>query len=255
MCGARVAALLAPVALIRGATAHGAVTIPPPREAIDGSLAPWNGSVPWPIPFDNPNWCAHPSASMAGKDPRNLTGSNGQACFWFSNGCGIGSPTCDGNSGQLVPCCSRKFRFNGTGAPPPFGQCNERGCIVPDSGAQLPDPNNPKLRPRGARGGKATNCDSELRTVNTAVDCGSKYDFWQFSPWRAPGSVPVIDACGVAGGRLPGQGNGAAGADYVNTTHAKLADKGSSLKAAPSGTVWLAGTDVEVAWTQKAWRA
>ena len=60
------------------ADAHGAVTIPPPREAIDGDTAPWNGDVPWPIPFDKPNWCAHPSAERAGKDKRNLTGSNGQ---------------------------------------------------------------------------------------------------------------------------------------------------------------------------------
>ena len=33
------------------ADAHGAVTIPKPREAIDGDTAPWNGKVPWPIPF------------------------------------------------------------------------------------------------------------------------------------------------------------------------------------------------------------
>ena len=123
----------------RQADAHGAVTIPMPREAIDGDTAPWNGKVPWPIPFgasspcpssgqrahqltelaraDNPNWCAHPSAEAAGKDPRNLTGSLGQACFWFSNGCGIGSPECDGNSGQLVPCCTRQTFFPATPAP------------------------------------------------------------------------------------------------------------------------------------------
>lgn len=40
----------------RDADAHGAVTIPPCREAIDGDTAPWNGKVPWPIPFDKPNW-------------------------------------------------------------------------------------------------------------------------------------------------------------------------------------------------------
>ena len=72
----------------RQADAHGAVTIPMPREAIDGDTAPWNGKVPWPIPFgasspcpsselkahqltdlvraDKPNWCAHPSAAAAG---------------------------------------------------------------------------------------------------------------------------------------------------------------------------------------------
>ena len=39
----------------------------------------------------------------------------------------------------------------------------------------------------------------------------------------------------------------------MNTTNAKLADKGSTLKPMPSGTVWVAGDDVEVAWVQKAW--
>ena len=41
---------------------HAAVTHPKPRQAIDGTLAPWNGSVPDPVPFDTPNWCAHSPA-------------------------------------------------------------------------------------------------------------------------------------------------------------------------------------------------
>ena len=43
---------------------HGAVTQPKPRQAIDGSIAPWNGSVPaYPIPFTGPNWCALPASA------------------------------------------------------------------------------------------------------------------------------------------------------------------------------------------------
>jgi len=63
---------------------HGAVTHPKPRQAIDGGLAPWSGLVPNPIPFTNPNWCAHPdpSAKHLSNDTRGLSGSNGQACFW-----------------------------------------------------------------------------------------------------------------------------------------------------------------------------
>lgn len=197
---ALVTAAAAAAVLFATADAHGAVTIPRPREAIDGDIAPWNGQVPWPIPFDNPNWCArtgvHPSAERVGKDKRNLTGSNGQACFWFSNGCGIGSPSCDGNSGQLVPCCTHKYMWNGTNgtSPPPFGQCNEHGCIVVNPDAKLPNPFAPRMRPKGATGGKPTLCSADLRTVNTAVDCGTDHDFWQFAPWRAPGSVPVLDS-------------------------------------------------------------
>ena len=65
------------IAMVYG---HGAVTHPKPRQAIDGTLAPWNGSVPDPIPFDTPNWCAAPDRNS--KDPRHLAGGNGQACFW-----------------------------------------------------------------------------------------------------------------------------------------------------------------------------
>ena len=36
----------------------------------------------------------------------------------------------------------------------------------------------------------------------------------------------MIDACGMAGGRYPGQGHGGAGADYMNTTLSKQAGGG-----------------------------
>ena len=63
------------------ANGHGAVTHPKPRQAIDGAISPWNGTVPqYPVPFDKPNWCEMPAADS--KDPRKLTGGNGQACFW-----------------------------------------------------------------------------------------------------------------------------------------------------------------------------
>ena len=75
-------ALLALAGLVATARGHAAVTHPKPRQAIDGVVAPWNGTVPDPIPFTTPNWCAHPDAGST--DPRKLSGSNGQACFWVS---------------------------------------------------------------------------------------------------------------------------------------------------------------------------
>jgi hypothetical protein len=60
----------------------------------------------------------------------------------------------------------------------------------------------------------------------------------------------VIDSCGSAGGRLPGQGNGGFGAQYVNTTNAKVGDLGSqTLKPRPTGVKWTVGVEYEVAWT------
>ena len=99
---------------------------------------------------------------------------------------------------------------------------------------------------------RATICDPRLRTININAPCGSLTDYYYYSPWRAPGSAPVLDPCGAAGGRRPGQGNGGAGAAYANTTHAKLADLGTTLPPRPSGTVFESNSVVEVAFTTSA---
>ena len=95
----------------------------------------------------------------------------------------------------------------------------------------------------------ATICDPRLRTVNTQAECGSAEDFYYYSPWRAPGSAPVIDACGAAGGRFPGQGTGGAGAQFQNSSFAKAGDVGSRLPATPPQATWRIGSLVEVGWT------
>ena len=67
-------------ALAGTAAAHSAMTIPQPRNAIDSDENPWGAGVPHPLPFEP--WCPIPSAAAVGKDDRNISGSNGQACFW-----------------------------------------------------------------------------------------------------------------------------------------------------------------------------
>lgn len=185
---------LASSALLGLADAHGAVTSPKPRNSIDGDLPPYNGAVPWPIPFDAPNWCAHPSAAMHGKDPRNLTGTNGQACFWFSNGCDIGSSSCDGNTGQVLD--RNHFVFTGKNGTVPSWAPDG---IVPDpkfagktAGYHYREaayrPKNLKFPERNAT------LPCHLRTLNTGSECGGPEDFWYYAPWRAPGTAPVIDS-------------------------------------------------------------
>jgi len=98
----------------------------------------------------------------------------------------------------------------------------------------------------------ATICDPNQRTVNTGAVCGAADDYFFYSPWRRPGSAPVIDSCGSAGGRIASQGNGGFGAQYQNTTHAKVGDLGSQLPHTPSGTTWESGATVEVSWTLQA---
>ena len=56
---------------------------------------------------------------------------------------------------------------------------------------------------------------------------------------------------GSAGGRFPGMGIGGAGAQYQNTTLAKIGQKGSALPPLFSGSqaTWKAGVAYEVGWT------
>ena len=49
-----------------------------------GDEKPWGGEVPHPLPFEP--WCPIPSATAAATDDRNITGSNGQACFCACGG-------------------------------------------------------------------------------------------------------------------------------------------------------------------------
>jgi hypothetical protein len=84
--------------------------------------------------------------------------------------------------------------------------------------------------------------------MNTQAECGSPEDIYYLSPWRAPGSAPVIDACGIAGGRNPWQGQGEAGASFQNSSVAKLGDLGSKLPPMTSQATWQAGSNVEVGW-------
>eukprot|EP00316_Scyphosphaera_apsteinii_P005353 CAMPEP_0119349492 /NCGR_PEP_ID=MMETSP1333-20130426/109577_1 /TAXON_ID=418940 /ORGANISM="Scyphosphaera apsteinii, Strain RCC1455" /LENGTH=263 /DNA_ID=CAMNT_0007362089 /DNA_START=323 /DNA_END=1114 /DNA_ORIENTATION=- len=77
---------------------------------------------------------------------------------------------------------------------------------------------------------------------------GSVNDSYRFNPWRAPGAAPVFDACGMAGGTVPSQ-RGPGDAVYAATQFATMGDLGShTLKQQPSGTVWTAGSAVEVSW-------
>ena len=85
-------------------------------------------------------------------------------------------------------------------------------------------------------------------TMNRGAVEGSADDSYRHSPWRAPGSAPTFDACGRAGGTSFAHA-GPGDAVYWNNSNASFGDLGSqALGPAPSGTVWTAGSAVEVAW-------
>lgn len=93
----------------------------------------------------------------------------------------------------------------------------------------------------------ATVNDPKWRTMNVHAKPGSAEDVYRFNPWRAPGTAPVKDACGIAGGS--DQVHLGDAAVFKKTEFAKLGDLASSvLPPLKTGVVWAAGSVVEVAW-------
>merc|ERR1712070_651043 len=164
-------------------------------------------------------------------------------------GCAIGCDECDGNTRGPIPtfqCVTGQSKDSCDVTPKPGAKISF-GPQAPICGPQAPAPRAPGTSMN------ATICDPIQRTANTAAECGSPEDYYFYSPWRAPGYAPVIDSCGTAGGRFPGQGAGGFGASYEDTAHAKIGWLGSKkLKPRPTGVKWAAGSEYEVSWTLQA---
>ena len=87
---------------------------------------------------------------------------------------------------------------------------------------------------------EATICDPAFRTVNVDAPCRSPTDFYQYSPWRAPGAAPMIDSCGVAGGVYQWQPAASAGGDYQNTANVRRGTALSgSISTVLTGLSWI----------------
>eukprot|EP00656_Telonema_subtile_P055338 TRINITY_DN8524_c0_g1_i1.p1 TRINITY_DN8524_c0_g1~~TRINITY_DN8524_c0_g1_i1.p1 ORF type:complete len:368 (+),score=53.53 TRINITY_DN8524_c0_g1_i1:157-1260(+) len=202
--------------LVATAVAHSNLIYPKPRNAIDSNDPRWhNGTAPdrWNCDNCDPAGDNRPCACRNGTDVCDI----GQTCLWMSVGCSIGCKECDGGI------------INGT-----------------STGA------NPNSLDRCGSGMKPTVNDPLHRTFNrecTGSCIGSADDWTKFNPWRAPGSAPVFDACGRAGGAshgTPGKGY------YLNTSFATLGDMGSNLPKQPTGAVWKVGSVVETMWSIRA---
>ena len=75
-------------------------------------------------------------------------------------------------------------------------------------------------------------------------------DYYYYNPWRAPGSAPVFDSCGMAGGSPLPVSNPQVGVRFQNTSLAQQGDLGSSvLPTRNTNTTWVAGELAEVSWT------
>lgn len=86
----------------------------------------------------------------------------------------------------------------------------------------------------------------KYRTTNIDGEWGGISDIWKFNPWRAPGTAPVFDPCGMAGGTWSEAFNAGA---YNTTKFAKQGDLGSKvLPKRPMGVVWKRGGEAAVRW-------
>lgn len=245
---------------------HAAISFPKSRNAIDGTIAPWTS---WKYPCDGDHKGVNCSINFCedGKDCQGscpisahkigsvneLNASNGQACYWFSNGCMVGCDECDGTHNHFghgfqtflyKGMTSQELIAKNITIQDPWNPTPGDMVLNPSVIKHLnitPNCANPTHKP--------TICDPKLRSMNTQAKCGTPEDIYYYSPWRAPGSAPVIDACGMAGGRHPGQGIGGAGAQYQNTSLAKEGEYGSKLPGMPPQATWKAGDSVEVGWT------
>lgn len=158
-----------------------------------------------------------------------LRAAAGQNCLWWNQGCSIGCAEC------ATDIIGPHGSAGGAGAHPDKIGFSKRFCNASyNSGGPAPMMNSTLPR--------------EAWTMNVHAIEGVEEDAYRFNPWRAPGYAPVVDACGMAGGKGPQQGIGG-DSSYTTTPLATMGDLGSKvLKPSVNKTNWKAGTSVEVAW-------
>jgi len=214
--------LLAAAMLVSG---HGALFIPPPRNAMDNILPEYSGGK---SPAQGCT-CTNGNGNHLQGCNRGLRDQgDGQSCMWWSQGCSIG---CE-------KCVTEIEGFDAfVGKPPQADKIGfrTRYCNSTFNSAGSPAPLINSTLPRHAW------------TLNIGAEEGSGEDSYQYNPWRAPGYAPVADPCGRAGGKGKKQKIGG-DSTFVDNKFAQMGDYGSKLPPSVNKTQWVAGTYVEVAW-------
>lgn len=158
-----------------------------------------------------------PSRSTGGIDVGTPNCAGG-CCLWFNNGAFIGCPKATGTDHVSKEDCP-----NPATPTIPFGD-SKYGTIFYD---------------------KFTYC------LMNPLDCAGMWikgfftDVETRNPWRAPGSAPVENPCGLnGGGYYPGP-TGTGGEAFFGF---KQGHKGTEVSPLLHETTWIAGSTVEVAW-------
>ena len=199
---------------------HGAVVSPLTRNAADR----------YPL---GPNLCLCANATPGTASARSTAGcANGQACYWYQQGCFIGCKTCDHVSGRVQAdiCKSGKQPTNNN---PQTCTVNRRNVGHPTLDIYR---HNPWRAPGSAPVVDSWYAPSISQHVHVSCTC-------------SPASIAACTCIsGLAGGTPWGWNMPEAG-DYVNTSIAHHGDFGSEvLPKSNSRTLWKIGGDAEVIW-------
>lgn len=201
------------LSLAAGVSAHGSLVMPQTRNAIDRFAAPWKGGYPTVPDFPGTGRWGLPNETCGTRPP---SCQEGCSCSNGTEACDVGQACFWFASGATI------------------------GCEKPDGD--------------GRRDGKPCRCERcanatlnkpEWRTANRKAVPLSPQDWTRYNPWRAPGTAPIFDACGMAGG---GPVAGVQSGEYNATQFAKQGDLGSKLPEAPTGVVWAAGGLGQTGW-------
>lgn len=209
---------------------HASMVTPVPRNSNDRDIMPWKeGGSP-----ATPCTCANgiggsQDAEKSGCDvgPLKEYSGRGQACLWWSQGCSIHCPYCVTETpGGVIPTAPVN------GHAPHADKAGFRVSYCNQTSSK------PWTLPRHAW------------TMNIDAVEGSEDDSYRFNPWRAPGSAPVVDPCGQAGGKYKETPVGGESV-FTDTELAQMGDRGSQVLQPVPLTLqakWVAGTAVDVSW-------
>jgi len=153
-----------------------------------------------------------PPSRNAGADATTKNTNNGcqaSACMWFSQGCFIGCANCTDDYNQV----------HQTDGWDDFGT-------------------NDFANPCGSKMRQTLPKQYETYPIPSGVWAANH-------PWRAPGSAPVLDSCGLSGGSY--RDNWRAAGNGKDTIVHRQGFPGTLLPPVKAKTVWKAGSVVEVA--------
>jgi len=206
--------------LLPVASAHMNMVIPTPRNAMDGKLDEFVGGK------SPTTACTCANAKECDMGVRKEGGS-GQPCLWWSQGCSIGCPYCITDPRHPANNGSIPTRAIEGGWP----HTDKAGFRT----AYCDAPGTPVL-------------PKQFWTMNVHARPGAVNDSYKYNPWRAPGTAPVVDPCGQAGGKFKQTPMGGDSVFYT-TNISTMGDLGSALPISTGPLPrWVAGSDVDVAW-------